>query len=255
MTLPRLCHTRVPARQVPPQLFSADALGLAEAGSGEARRGMERLNSADEARASMQRARSAEATLSGMTLGAGGGDASLGRRSGRLALGFRDKQWHQGCACGFNSCGRTAVGVWRKLLGFDRLSLKPGLTWRARASSRQRLRGVSSELGAGGRLPAARAVARTLSGGLQNIAEDAPGAGGAVVPEESVATLARMLQAYEQGQGLAMEPKSPMGSPPDHPAKARLGSLPLALRATTHTAWLLCLRVQCSASSDPLVKR
>ena len=65
---------------MPPQLFSADALGLAEAGAGEARGGMERLNSADEARASMQRARSAEATLSGMTLGAGGADPSFGRR-------------------------------------------------------------------------------------------------------------------------------------------------------------------------------
>lgn len=76
---------------MPPQLFSAEALGLAEAGSGEARRGMERLNSAEEARASMQRARSAEATLSGMTLGAGGGDPALGRRCGgpRQGLGIK----------------------------------------------------------------------------------------------------------------------------------------------------------------------
>lgn len=115
----------------------------------------------------------------------------------------------------------------RGLLGYDQGVARKMGPDRARAgsSSRQRLRGVSSEVGAGGRLAAARAVARTLSGGLQNIAEDAPGAGGSVAPEESVATLARMLQAYDQGPGLAMGPESPMGSPPDHPAKARLGSL------------------------------
>ncbi|KAK9832813.1 hypothetical protein WJX81_003940 [Elliptochloris bilobata] len=81
---------------------------------------------------------------------------------------------------------------------------------------------ASVELGApgAGRLGAnpnpARLPARTLSGGLQNIAEDAPGACGVAMPEENVATLARMLQVYDQGL--------PIGSPPDTPAKGTLNA-------------------------------
>jgi len=92
---------------VPPPLFGGPQQEARGAGAGAGALplpGMERMSSADEARASMQRARSAEATLSGMSLGAGGADAA--RQCGdRPASCFSPLLSARGCACLACKCG------------------------------------------------------------------------------------------------------------------------------------------------------